>query len=146
MRALKFAHVLALAVLVAATLTLGACSGGGSNEPEPDPPEEDTTPPAVPSGLEATSGDGEIELSWSSVSASDLDGYNVYRDTEAFSSIGSRSPVNGAPLSETTFDDADVENGTTYYYRVTAVDTNDNESDPSDEAEITPFPSPPDRP
>ena len=140
----KFSFVRLIVLGAIAMAMLGACSGGGSNEP--DPPEEDTTPPAAPSALEAISGDGEIGLSWSSVSASDLDGYNVYRSTSSISDLSGLSPVNGAPLSETIFDDADVDNGTTYYYRVTAVDTNDNESDPSGQAEITPFPSPPDRP
>ncbi len=135
------------AIALFLAVSLSACSGGGSNDPDPDPPPpEDTTPPAVPSGLEAVSNDGSIELSWSSVSASDLDGYNVYRDTQSFTSIGDRTPVNGSLLSSPALMDDGVSNGTTYYYRVTAVDTNDNESGPSGEVAATPFPAPPDRP
>lgn len=137
---------LSLFVLLVAGLM--GCSSSGSNDDDNGngPPGEDTTPPAVPSGLEGTSGDGEVQLSWSSVSDSDLDGYNVYRSTSSIGSVSDLSPVNGSLLSETSFTDTDVSNGTKYYYRVTAVDENDNESDPSSEAQITPFPSPPDRP
>jgi TolB protein len=141
-------HVLRTAItLLILAVGVSACSGGGSNDPDPDPPpEEDTTPPAAPSGIEATSNDGSIDLSWNSVSASDLDGYNVYRDTQSFTSIGGRTPVNGSLLSSPNLTDSDVDNGTTYYYRVTALDTNDNESGLSGEATATPFPAPPDRP
>jgi len=125
---------------------LGACDSGGSNGAEPDPG-EDTTPPSAPSGLEATSGDGEIGLSWSSVSASDLGGYNVYRSTSSISDVSGMPPVNGTSLvSGSSYVDQDVENGTAYFYRITAVDESENESDASGEAEVTPFPYPPDRP
>lgn len=137
--------ILSLLTVVLLLVVGAACSGSGGNDPDPDPP-EDTTPPAVPSGLEATSGDGEIELNWSAVSDSDLDGYNVYRSTSSFSSVSGQSPINGSLLSDASFTDTDVSNGTTYYYRVTAVDEADNESNGSDEATATPFPSPPDRP
>ena len=143
----RFQQVLSI-LTVALLLVVGAaCSGGGSNDPDPDPdPPEDTTAPSAPSGLEATSGDGEIDLNWSNVSASDLDGYNVYRSTSSFSDVSGQSPINGSLLSDPSFTDSDVSNGTTYYYRVTAVDDAENESGVSGEASVTPFPSPPDRP
>lgn len=141
----RSSSIISVTFLLLACVTLTACSGSGSNEPEPGP-SDDTTAPSAPGGLAATSGDGEVGLTWDASGASDLDGYNVYRDTEAFSSIGDRSPLNSAPLSETSFTDGDVTNGTTYVYRITAVDTNDNESDLSGEVEVTPFPAPPDRP
>ena len=141
-------HSLLSILTVALLLVVGAaCSGGGDNDP-PDPPEPpvDTTAPAAPSGLEGASGDGQIDLSWSAVSASDLEGYNVYRATSSISSVSGQSPINSDPLSGTAFTDDDVENGTTYFYRVTAIDDADNQSDASGEAAVTPFPSPPDRP
>lgn len=130
---------LGLAMLVA------ACDSGGSNGKEGNGP--DTTPPPVPSGLSATSGDSEIELSWSAVSSSDLDGYHLYRATSAINSVEGMTPVNGStPITETQFTDGSVDNGTTYHYRLTAIDTNGNESEASSEVEVTPFPTPPDRP
>lgn len=144
MRAFRSSRLVILPVLLLA-LALAACSSGGSNE-EPDPP-PDTTPPGVPVGLSAASGEGEVTLEWNAVSAADLDGYNVYRATSSISSVEGQTPVNGsARLTATTFTDADVTNGTTYFYRITAVDESGNESDGSDEVEVTPFPPPPDRP
>lgn len=137
---------LLIAFSVLMLLAMSACSSGGSNEePEPEPP-EDTTPPGVPSGLEASSGDAEVALEWSAVSASDLDGYNVYRSTSSIGSVSDQSSINDAPLEDPSFTDAGVSNGTTYFYRVTAVDESSNESDGSSEVEVTPFPTPPDRP
>lgn len=57
-----------------------------------------------------------------------------------------REPRNDAPLTDTTFRDGAVENGTLYYYRISAVDNAGNEGNPSDEIAVTVFPSPPDRP
>lgn len=148
-RPLRWTQALQIGLSVLLVIGLMACSSNGSNGENGNgngPPGEDTDPPAVPSGLEGTSGDAEIELEWSSVSDSDLAGYNVYRATSSIGNISDRTPLNSSLLSEASFTDTDVSNGTKYYYRVTAVDENDNESDPSSEAEVTPFPSPPDRP
>ena len=131
-------------MLIALVMGLAACSGGGSNTEPPDSP--DTTPPGAPSGLSATSGDGEVALEWNAVSDADLAGYNVYRATSSIGSVSGLSPINNAPLSATSLTDADVSNGTTYFYRVTAADESDNESGGSAEVQVTPFPDPPDRP
>lgn len=137
-----------IAALCLLAVGLTACDSGGSNGSTPTPePGEDTTPPSAPSGLSSVFGDQEISLSWSSVSAPDLGGYNVYRSTSSISDVSGMSPANGStPLGESSYMDKDVENGTTYYYRITAVDESENESDASNETEVTPFPDPPDRP
>lgn len=132
-----------MGILLFASLAWAACSAGGSNEGPP----EDTTPPEAPSGLAATSSDAEVGVEWEPSEAADLDGYNLYRDTTSISSLGERMPVNGSTLvAETALADTDVDNGTTYYYRVTAVDENGNESGGSSEVTATPFPTPPNRP
>jgi fibronectin type 3 domain-containing protein len=69
------------------------------------------------------------------------DEYRVYRATDS-TSVVSGSPVSEAPLTESTFTDTSVENGTRYYYRVTAVGEG-GESDPSQKDDVTPFPTPP---
>jgi TolB protein len=122
----------------------GDDDNGGNNDIDDT---EDTTPPSSPGGLEGTSGDEEIALIWDANSEEDLDGYNVYRATESFSGISDMDPVNGGSLlSGTDYTDTGLENGTTYYYRLTAVDENGNESSTSSQLEITPFANPPDRP
>ena len=95
----------------------------------------DTTPPAAPTGLTATAGDGSVSLDWADNSETDLAGYNVKRSTVAggpYTQIASGVGISG-------YTDNSVNNGTTYYYVVSAVDTSDNESGTSNEASATPL-------
>jgi fibronectin type 3 domain-containing protein len=96
--------------------------------------EGDTTPPAAPTGLGATPGDTQVSLDWNDNTEGDLSHYNV-----------SRSTTQGGPHTEIATDvttsaytNTGLTNNTTYYYVVTAVDTNDNESSDSSEVSATP--------
>ena len=97
---------------------------------------EDATPPAQPRGLVAVLAGSTVRLAWQAVSEADLAGYLVYRSTTA-----GRGHVrlSAAPQGTTTFVDADVRPGQTYFYVVTAVDRSKraNESVPSPEASAT---------
>lgn len=95
----------------------------------------DTVPPAAPTGLAAIGGDGLVTLDWDDNTEPDLAGYTVYRATSAG---GPFAPVNPALLAGSQYVDSAVLNGTTYYYAVTASDTNGNESLYSDVASATP--------
>ncbi|WP_299449786.1 LamG-like jellyroll fold domain-containing protein [uncultured Serinicoccus sp.] len=99
----------------------------------------DTTAPAVPSGLVATAGDGQVELTWDANTEDDLAGYNVYR-SQSTGVDAERSPVNTELVAAGTesFVDSGVTNGTEYFYVITAVDSSDNESATSDEVTATP--------
>ncbi len=110
---------------------------GDSNEVSatPDAGLPDVTPPAAPTGLAATPGDGQVDLAWNPNGESDLAGYNVHRST---ASGGPYTQLNGALLGSASYTDATAVNGTTYYYVVTAVDTSANESADSNEAAATP--------
>lgn len=94
---------------------------------------EDTTPPAQPRGLVAVLAGRSIRLAWHAVSDADLAGYHVYRSTTPGRGYARLTP---APHEGTTYVDADVRPGQTYYYVVTAVDRarRANESVPSAEA------------
>ncbi|WP_259080752.1 TolB protein [Salinibacter ruber] len=98
----------------------------------------DMTAPAAPSGFSGSAGDGTVDLGWDAAGAEDLGGYNIYRSTSSISDISGRSPLNESLLSGTSYTDDGVENGTTYYYVVSAVDTSGNESDPSSEVTASP--------
>jgi TolB protein len=127
------------------TLVLTSC-GGSSTGPDNGGNGADEAPSA-PTNLNGTSEDQEIVLGWDANSEDDLAGYHLYRSTNNISDISGMDPVNGSSLIQNAeYTDTDVENGTTYYYRLTAVDDNDNESSMSSQLEITPFSDPPDRP
>lgn len=126
-------------------LVLTSC-GGSSTGPGNGGNGTDEAP-AAPANLDGTSGDQEVELSWDANSEDDLAGYNLYRSTDTFSDISGMDPVNGStPVQNSDYTDTGLENGTTYYYRLTAVDDGNNESGTSNRLEITPFSDPPDRP
>ena len=93
----------------------------------------DTVPPAAPTNLTATPGDGVVFLDWDDNTEPDLMTYVIYRAT-----------TSGGPYEEVDNDDPSgfpdygVTNGTTYYYVVTAMDAAQNESGYSNEASATP--------
>ena len=90
------------------------------------PPPPDVTPPAVPTGLSATAGDRQVALDWADNTDS-IAGYRVYR--------------NGSPVATPTgsgYTDTGLTNGSTYTYRVTALDQAGNESAPSNQVSASP--------
>jgi chitodextrinase len=89
--------------------------------------EADATPPAVPSGLNATAGNAQVALNWSANGESDLDHYNVYRNSSKIASP-----------SGSSYTDTGLTYGTTYSYAVTAVDKAGNESAKSASVLATP--------
>jgi fibronectin type 3 domain-containing protein len=131
-------HVpIVLGIAVSLLVGLAACDVFGG----------DTTPPDAPTGLVGTSQDGAVVLEWSAPGDSDVDGYNMYRAESHFSDTSSAQKLNGERLvGETAYRDDGAANGTTYHYRVTAVDEASNESDLSSSVEKTAFPDPPDEP
>jgi fibronectin type 3 domain-containing protein len=88
----------------------------------------DATAPAAPSGLSAAVSSTAITLDWADNGEPDLAGYNVYR---AISGQPTFTKLNGALLTASTYRDTTAAGGQTYDYRVTAVDTSANESQPA---------------
>jgi TolB protein len=132
-----------LALTLCIFLVVVSC-GGSSTGPDN---QTDTEAPAAPENLNGNSGDQQIELNWNVNDENDLAGYNVYRSTSSFSTVSGMNPVNGSSLIESQdYTDTGLENGTTYFYRLTAVDESSNESKVSSQLKITPFSNPPDRP
>jgi hypothetical protein len=97
---------------------------------------EDTIAPAQPRGLVAVVAGTAIRLAWEAVGDADLAGYRVYRSATAGRGY---QPLTPTPQPATTYVDADVRPGQTYYYVVTAVDRSRraNESVPSSEVSAT---------
>lgn len=96
---------------------------------------EDTVPPAVPGGLGAVSGNGEIALFWTANIEEDLDGYIVYRSTDGGATWDGGTEIGPAASYTVT----GLTPGHTYTFAVTAIDASGNESDKS--AAISAVPS-----
>jgi hypothetical protein len=111
---------------------LSACSTSASATPAPP---ADTTAPATPQALTATSGDRAVDLDWADVTASDLAGYRVYMATAA---DGPWTLLTAEPVASSAYRAEGLTNGTEYFFRVTAVDTAGNESPPSEVTSATP--------
>ena len=81
-------------------------------------------PPPAPTGLSILPTDSAINLDWADSSADDLAGYTVYRSTTS----GSGYSAVASNLLSSVYSDSAVSGGTTYYYVVTATDSNAYES------------------
>lgn len=109
----------------------------------PPPPPEEPTPPAAPTGLVATAGDGQVALDWDDNIELDLDHYIVYRQQKLEDGTYSIWDNVQAP-TVSSWTDTTVTNGTTYRYQVTAVDADLEESEPSENSgDVTPQTEPP---
>jgi hypothetical protein len=73
-------------------------------------------------------------LNWVASTSSGVIGYNIYRST---TSGGPYTKVNSTPTSGTHYTDSGVQAGQTYYYVTTSVDLRSNESEYSEQVEVT---------
>ncbi len=88
----------------------------------------DTTPPPQVKGLKAKGFYDRIEISWQTLkNVPDLKGYKVLRSEQPLTGF---KEIGFTELN--LFDDRNAEHGKTYYYRIVAVDTAQNESDIQD--------------
>ena len=115
-----------------------AGESGNSNQASVTPQNPQTPPPA-PTGLTAQPGNAQAALSWNA--SSGASSYNVKRST-----------TNGGPyttiatgVTSTSFTNTGLTNGTTYFFVVSAVNSA-GESGNSNQASVTPQPSPPPAP
>ncbi|HRJ41138.1 MAG TPA: S8 family serine peptidase [Caldilineaceae bacterium] len=88
--------------------------------------------------LQATGGEGYIDLAWTQDDFDLLGGYKLYR---AESSGGSFTPVHSSiiPAQQKSFRDTNVQPGQPYFYKFTVIKTDMGESDFSNEATATPL-------
>jgi sugar lactone lactonase YvrE len=98
--------------------------------------ETDRQAPGTPTGLTATPGDGYVSLAWTPSPASDVVEHVVLRATQPGGPYTAPITVRGRGGSGGV--DTGRTNGTTYYYRVYAVDAAGNESKRSPEVSATP--------
>jgi len=93
--------------------------------------------PVTPTGLSAEPGAGRVRLRWNANKETDLAGYHVYRRGAAESEL-ERIRITNAAVVAADYADTTALAGETYVYRVSAIDTDGNESGLSDAAEAAP--------
>ena len=91
------------------------------------------TPPAAPTGLAAAPGNNQVALTWNASA-----GASTYTVKRATTGGGPYTPI-ATDISFTSYTDTTAANGTTYYYVVTAQNSQ-GESGNSNEASTTPQP------
>ncbi len=91
-----------------------------------------------PTGLAAEAGDQKVTLTWESNTESDLSSYRIYRETAS----NPTDQLTTVTAGNASYTDTEVTNNTTYYYRITAVDEDGNESAYSEQVSATPNPDP----
>ncbi len=108
-------------------------------------PYKDLIPPEKPTGITTSvKGSAQIDLDWNDNSETDLSHYNIYHSINSQFEINSESLAGSSGTSD--FSDTELLAETIYYYKITAVDTNENEGLPSDivsATTLTPDPYPP---
>jgi hypothetical protein len=130
------------------TYRVTAINGGGESDPSnavSGQPLNSLTP-QVPTLLRAVAhhlevlGQLDITLDWNENPETDLIGYRVYRSTEA--GFTPRVEHLILQVSVPGFIDEEIEVGTVYYYRITAIDGGGKESNASEEVSDVALPSP----
>ncbi len=94
-------------------------------------PVGDVTPPSPPANFTANASGSDAILDWDANGEDDLAGYNLYQEE-----AGEWRKLNTGLLATPGFTDPALLNGT-YTYRVTALDTTGNESEPSASASVS---------
>ena len=111
-----------LVIVVTVGAALGGCTGGGGGDS------------AAPPAAQAPAATASLTFQWDPVAVSDLAGYKIYRSTTA-GTYG--SPIATLSASTTTYQMTNLTRGETYFFAVSAYDTNGNESPFSNEQSRT---------
>lgn len=104
----------------------------------------DTTPPSEVTGLVANNAyDGKINLWWDKSAATDFDHYNIYLDKADIADVtGMKATQQIKDIATCRYQATGLEDGTMYYFTITAVDKIGNEDVNIVSASATPVPMP----
>lgn len=132
-------RVIVLFLLLAAVY---GCTEDGVRTVTVEP--DDFTPPPTPRGVYSVTGDGYVFVAWYGEynpdlsNIPDLDGFLIYRAREWDNEYILIAEVG---REEYSYTDYKLQNGSTYYYAVSAIDFTGNESELSYELKDTPRPA-----
>ncbi len=93
---------------------------------------EDTLIPIAPTGLVAITGEDFVSLSWDSNKETDLAGYRVWRRSASEEEFAALTEL----IAENVYHDSKLEKNQRYYYAITALDVNGNESQRSEAVSV----------
>jgi fibronectin type 3 domain-containing protein len=93
-------------------------------------------PPAIPHNLSAIPSNGQVQLRWNSITDTDLRAYKISYGTTSGAVTFSDST---AQRHDTVKTITGLTNGTTYYFRVIAIDSANQSSATSNEAIVSPY-------
>ena len=118
---------------------LRAVNGSGAGPESDEASAAPLAPPAAPSGLRAAPGDGQVVLTWDDPSDATITGWQYrVKTTDAF---GQWTDIAGSGAATTAYTLTGLDNGTTYSFRLRAV--NGSGAGPeSDEASAVPLAPP----
>jgi fibronectin type 3 domain-containing protein len=85
--------------------------------------------PIAPTGLVAIAGENFVSLSWDANKETDLAGYRVWRRSEGEEEF---SALTDELITENVYHDSNVAKNQSYFYAITALDANGNESQRSE--------------
>ena len=88
---------------------------------------KDIFPPAIPLNLHIFKSSDGLMLSWKNVNDKDLSHYKIYRREDS----NTEFTIIGSEVKENRYLDKTVKKGKNYFYYITSVDNNRNESDES---------------
>jgi hypothetical protein len=98
--------------------------------------EDKETALSAPANVKAVPKNKAIELSWEPITNEKLKGYNIYRTLNPGKDY---AKINSYPIKDTTYRDAGLAGGITYYYVVTSMTNSDKESNYSTEVSAIPI-------
>jgi len=111
---------------------VAAVNAAGTSAQSSEASATPNTVPSAPTGLTASPGNAQVSLSWTA--ASGATSYNVYRST---TSGGEGTTAIATGITGIAYNDTGLTNGTTYFYKVAAVNSAGTSAQ-SSEASATP--------
>jgi len=120
---------------------VAAFHDGGQSDLSSEENIQTIQPPVAPSNLNATTvSDTSISLSWqdNSSGTEQENNFNIYRSTSSQNTLAGYNLIDNVSVDTTAFTDTGLPRGSTFFYRVTAVN-NAGETNPTNEDSDTTF-------
>ncbi len=93
---------------------------------------KDIFPPSAPSAITIAAAPNNLSIFFATNPEKDIAGYRIYKSTDQNLPLSDWTLLTPEILTTNTFQDKQVQSGTTYFYYLTAIDTTGNISEPSE--------------